>query len=181
MANPTLAYRPSSGVTTSIAVFAVIALIPLLLVLINSFKDNADVLANPFSLPTSLSFDNFVTAWTYGQFGQGFVNSILLTATTVIVVLICSSLAGYVLAGQKVKRWPAIMVYLTMAMTVPIQLFIFPLYSAVAALNLTDNVIVVGVIPGRFANFFIEVDDVPDADLAAIRLLAAKYDVEILT
>lgn len=129
-----------------LAVFAVIALIPLLLVLINSFKSNADVLANPFALPTAFSFDNFVTAWTYGQFGQGFINSILLTGTTVIVVLICSGLAGYVLAGQKVKRWPAIMVYLTMAMTVPIQLFIFPLYSAVAALNLTDNVFVVGVI-----------------------------------
>ncbi|WP_223693869.1 carbohydrate ABC transporter permease [Leifsonia poae] len=129
-----------------LAVFAIIALIPLLLVLVNSFKTNAEVLANPFQLPTSLSIENFITAWTYGQFGQGFVNSILLTATTVIVVLICSGLAGYVLAGQKVKRWPAIMVYLTMAMTVPIQLFIFPLYSAVAAMNLTDNVFVVGVI-----------------------------------
>jgi raffinose/stachyose/melibiose transport system permease protein len=38
------------------------------------------------------------------------------------------------------------MVYLAMAMTVPIQLFIFPLYSVVASLNLTDNVFVVGII-----------------------------------
>ncbi len=36
------------------------------------------------------------------------------------------------------------------------------------------------VIPGRFANFFIEVDSVPDNDLAAIKALCAKYDVEIL-
>lgn len=129
-----------------LVVFAVIALVPLVLVLINSFKTNAEVLANPFALPATFSIDNFVTAWTYGAFGQGFVNSILLTGTTVIVVLVCSSLAGYVLAGQKVKHWPAVMVYLTMAMTVPIQLFIFPLYSAVAALDLTDNVFVVGVI-----------------------------------
>jgi len=130
----------------ALAVFAIIALFPLALVLINSFKSNAGVLQNPFQLPATLSFDNFVTAWTYGVFGRGFVNSILLTGTTVVVVLICSSLAGYVLAGQKVRSWPAIMVYLTMAMTVPIQLFIFPLYSAVAALNLTDNVFAVGVI-----------------------------------
>jgi raffinose/stachyose/melibiose transport system permease protein len=129
-----------------LAVFAVIALIPLLLVLINSFKDNAEVLANPFGLPSSLSLDNFVTSWTYGRFGRGIVNSVLLTGTTVLVVLVCASLAGYVLAGQKVKRWPAIMVYLTMAMTIPIQLFDFPLYAAVAALNLLDNVFVVGVI-----------------------------------
>jgi raffinose/stachyose/melibiose transport system permease protein len=129
-----------------LAVFAVIALIPLLLVLINSFKDNAEVLANPFGLPSSLSLHNFVTSWTYGRFGRGILNSVLLTGTTVVVVLVCASLAGYVLAGQKVKRWPAIMVYLTMAMTIPIQLFVFPLYAAVAALNLLDNVFVVGVI-----------------------------------
>ncbi|MFB2597871.1 carbohydrate ABC transporter permease [Herbiconiux sp. P17] len=129
-----------------LATFAVIALIPLVLVLINSFKDNSEILGNPFVLPQSFDIDNFVTAWNYGKFGLGFVNSILLTGTTVVVVLICSSLAGYVLAGQKVRTWPIIMVYLTMAMTVPIQLFIFPLYSVVAGAGLTDNVFVVGVI-----------------------------------
>jgi raffinose/stachyose/melibiose transport system permease protein len=139
-------FLKGSGAHLILGIFAAIALIPLLLVVINSFKTNPQILANPFSLPSSVSIKNFVTAWTYGAFGQGFINSILLTATTVIIVLVCSGLAGYVLAGQKVKTWPAIMIYLTMAMTVPIQLFIFPLYAAVAALNLTDNVFIVGVI-----------------------------------
>ncbi|QMU97356.1 carbohydrate ABC transporter permease [Microbacterium esteraromaticum] len=129
-----------------LAVFAITALVPLVLVLLNSFKDNSEILGNPFLLPQSLTFDNFSTAWQYGRFAEGFVNSILLTGTTVIVVLVCSALAGYVLAGQKVRTWPLIMVYLTMAMTVPIQLFIFPLYSVAASLGLTDNVFVVGVI-----------------------------------
>lgn len=129
-----------------LVVFAVIALIPLVLVLLNAFKNNSEILGNPFLPPQGVNIENFVTAWNYGKFGQGFVNSILLTGTTVVVVLVCSSLAGYVLAGQKVKTWPIIMVYLTMAMTVPIQLFIFPLYSVVAGAGLTDNVFVVGVI-----------------------------------
>jgi raffinose/stachyose/melibiose transport system permease protein len=127
-------------------VFAATALLPLLLVLVNSFKTNAEVTANPFALPKSFALSNFSTAWEYGNFGSGFVNSVLLTGTTVVVVLLCSSLAGYVLAGQKIRIWPAVMVYLTMAMTVPIQLFIFPLYAGVAALGLLDNVFVVGVI-----------------------------------
>ena len=129
-----------------LVVFAVIALIPLVLVLLNAFKNNSEILGNPFLPPQGVNIENFVTAWNYGKFGQGFVNSILLTGTTVVVVLVCSSLAGYVLAGQKVKTWPIIMVYLTMAMTGPIQLFIFPLYSVVAGAGLTDNVFVVGVI-----------------------------------
>jgi quercetin dioxygenase-like cupin family protein len=36
------------------------------------------------------------------------------------------------------------------------------------------------VIPGHFANYFLEVDNLPDADHATIRALCAKYDVEIL-
>jgi quercetin dioxygenase-like cupin family protein len=36
------------------------------------------------------------------------------------------------------------------------------------------------VIPGRFSNFFIEVEGVPDGDQAAIKALCAKYEVEIL-
>lgn len=126
--------------------FAFTALFPLALVLINSFKTNQEILQSPFSLPSVLALDNFATAWEYGGFSRGFVNSLLLTGTTVLVVLACSSLAGYVLAGRKVGAWPVIMVYLTMAMTVPVQLFIFPLYSAVAAMNLLDSPVAVGVI-----------------------------------
>jgi raffinose/stachyose/melibiose transport system permease protein len=140
--------RPLSAIAGYIvlAFFAVVALVPLLLVVINSDKTNAEILDNPFRPAKSFSIDNFVTAWNYGNFGNGFINSILLTGTAVIVVLVASSLAGYVLAGRRVRTTSAIMTYLTMAMTVPIQLFIFPLYAAVSSLNLTDNVFVVGVI-----------------------------------
>lgn len=136
----------SAGGHLVLAFFAIVALIPLLLVLINSFKTNAEILADPFRPAAHLSLGNFATAWKYGAFGRGFANSVLLTGTTVLVVLLCSALAGYVLAGRKVRGRSAIMVYLTMAMTVPTQLFIFPLYAAVASLDLTDNVVVVGVI-----------------------------------
>jgi quercetin dioxygenase-like cupin family protein len=36
------------------------------------------------------------------------------------------------------------------------------------------------VIPGRFANYFLDVDGVPDWDLATIKSLCARYDVEVL-
>lgn len=139
--------RLKGGVAHLILIlFAATALFPLVLVLLNSFKTNAEVTGNPFALPRRFNLDNFTTAWDYGNFSQGFLNSALLTGTTVLVVLTCSSLAGYVLAGEKVRSWPLIMVYLTMAMTVPIQLFIFPLYAAAASADLLDQPVVVGVV-----------------------------------
>jgi mannose-6-phosphate isomerase-like protein (cupin superfamily) len=44
----------------------------------------------------------------------------------------------------------------------------------------TTGKLLLTVIPGRFADFFLEVDQVADSDRAAIRALCAKYDVEIL-
>jgi quercetin dioxygenase-like cupin family protein len=43
-----------------------------------------------------------------------------------------------------------------------------------------DARLLLTVIPGRFANYFIDVDGVDDGDHAAIKALIAKYDVEIL-
>jgi len=43
-----------------------------------------------------------------------------------------------------------------------------------------DARLLLTVFPGRFSNFFIDVDGVDDGDHAAIKALAAKYDVEIL-
>ena len=43
-----------------------------------------------------------------------------------------------------------------------------------------DAHLLLTVIPGRFANYFIDVDGVDDGDHASIKALVAKYDVEIL-
>jgi raffinose/stachyose/melibiose transport system permease protein len=126
--------------------FAVTALFPLLLVGLNSLKLSTQIIANPLSLPKSFAWSNFSLAWNYGHFSHGFINSVLLSGTTVAVVLVCSSLAGYVLAGKKLRTGPAIMIYFMVSMTVPIQLFLFPLYFAFAHLNLLGNVFAVGVV-----------------------------------
>jgi quercetin dioxygenase-like cupin family protein len=43
-----------------------------------------------------------------------------------------------------------------------------------------EGTILLTVIPGRFSNYFIEVDSIPDPDRATIQALCAKYDVKIL-
>lgn len=126
--------------------FTLTTLFPLLLVALNSLKLSTQIIDDPLSLPKSLAWSNFSEAWQYGHFSTGFRNSLLLTATTVLVVLVCASLAGYVLAGKKIAFWPAIMVYFMVSMTVPIQLFLFPLYFGFAELHLLGNVFAVGVV-----------------------------------
>jgi len=117
-----------------------ICLAPIALVVINSFKENAEIIRNPLALPAVLQFDNYRQAWTTGKFAKGFLNSIKLTGITIVIVLISSTLAGYVLSAKRIRGSGIILLYFLMAMTVPIQLFLFPLYYAYARLGLIGNI-----------------------------------------
>ena len=127
-------------------ILAVICLAPIALVFINSFKENAEIVANPLSIPVVLHLENYISAWETGNFSVGFINSIKLTGCTVIIILITASLAGYVLSGKRIKGSGAVLMYFMMAMTVPIQLFLFPLYYVYANLNLIGNIPATSVI-----------------------------------
>ena len=84
-------------------ILAVICLAPIALVFINSFKENAEIVANPLSIPVVLHLENYISAWETGNFSVGFINSIKLTGCTVIIILITASLAGYVLSGKRIR------------------------------------------------------------------------------
>ncbi|HML21987.1 MAG TPA: carbohydrate ABC transporter permease [Aggregatilinea sp.] len=144
-------YRLSQGIGNTTAhliliLFALTALFPLSLVAVNSLKTHREVVKNPLALPQALDWENYSEAWEFGHFQQGFINSIKLSGTAILTVLVCSSLAGYVLAGKKIRTWPLIMIYFMVAMTVPIQLFMFPLYYVFARLHLLGSVYAVGVV-----------------------------------
>lgn len=126
--------------------FCFVCLSPLYLVLINSFKSHAQIVENPISLPSFFSLENFSMAWYWGEFSKGFINSILLSGTAIIVIIIASSTMGYVLSNRKIRIAPALMVYFMVAMTLPIQLFLFTLYASLSRLNLLGNQFVVGVL-----------------------------------
>lgn len=122
-----------------ITVMIFICLFPLYLVLINAFKPHAEIVKNPVTMPVSLFFDNFITAWKTGEFGTGFVNSVRLVLVTTAIVLLAAVPAGYVLGMKKFRGNKLILIYLMMATTVPVQLFLFPMYSTLSKLGLVGN------------------------------------------
>lgn len=117
-----------------------ICLFPIALVVINSFKENADIVRNPLALSQVIHLENYIQAWETGKFAKGFINSVKLSGYTILIILVCSTLAGYVLSGKRIKGSGGILMYFMMAMTVPIQLFLFPLYYVYARFNLIGNI-----------------------------------------
>lgn len=117
-----------------------ICLFPIALVVINSFKENADIVRNPLALSQVIHLENYIQAWETGKFAKGFINSVKLSGCTILIILVCSTLDGYVLSGKRIKGSGGILMYFMMAMTVPIQLFLFPLYYVYARFNLIGNI-----------------------------------------
>jgi raffinose/stachyose/melibiose transport system permease protein len=118
----------------------IIAVIPFLLVGINALKPHAEIVANPLALPASLDFSNFTTAWVSGKFSTGLVNSILLSGTTILVTVSFAALAAFPLARRRIRFWQLITLYFLCSVTVPIQLFLFPLYFLYAQLGVVGNI-----------------------------------------
>lgn len=128
----------------ALCVLALISLFPLALVLINSVKTHQQIMQNPLALPTEFHFENFVETWTVGDFSEGFLNSIRVTGTSIVVGVLASASMGYVLATRRVRTWKPLTLYFMISTTVPLQMFMLPLYSSFVRMNLIGNPYAVG-------------------------------------
>lgn len=124
---------------TILVTLMVVCVSPLILVLINSFKTHTDIVRNPLAIQFTAGVENYVKAWNDANFGRTIINSIIYSGSTVIITLICAMLAAYVIAGKKVKGTGFVMMYFMIAMTVPVQLFLVPLYKTYAQMNWLGN------------------------------------------
>jgi raffinose/stachyose/melibiose transport system permease protein len=101
---------------------------PLVVLGFNSLKSNAEIGQNPLGPPQTLALENYPQAWTLGGFGTTVRNSLLFVAGTVTGVLVLGGLAAYSLARLDPPGSNFFMVYMLGGSTLPIWLFLVPLY-----------------------------------------------------
>lgn len=137
----------SSILTNLILVLLLIISIgPVLMVVFNSFKIHSEIVRNPLSIGFSAGFRNYIQAWKDMDMTRSLWNSIKYTGSTCIVVILFSTFAAYSLAGKKLKGSTVILLYFMISMTVPVQLFLVPLYSFYAKHKLLSNHFAVSLI-----------------------------------
>ena len=112
---------------------------PLLVLGFNSVKDNTEIASNPLGPPTTLHLENFSNAWEQGNFSQTVMNSVWLVVFTVLAELIFGGMAAYSLARLDPPGQNAFMLYMLIGSTLPIWLFLVPLFSLWRVLGLTNS------------------------------------------
>ena len=132
------------GKTLLTVMFVLISLIyifPVLMVVINSFKDNTFVKTETFAMPneeTFVGFDNFIKGMTFGgyPFWKSVVFSVVITVlSTALILLFCSMAAWYIARVDSILC--RVMYYLCVfSMVVPYQMVMFPLSKTADTLRL---------------------------------------------
>lgn len=128
-----------TGVSALLWIYAVFALLPLALMVIGSLRPNNDLLRDPAGLPTNLSFDNFVDAWTDGNFAQYFGNSLLITVGSVLITVVVATLASYALARSKSRIIQAVEAVFLSGLVMPLHLAVLPIFFLFEQLGLIDS------------------------------------------
>lgn len=124
------------------------ALYPILVLVFNSVKTAADMALNPLGLPRSINFGNFVEAWSRGNFSRTVPNTLLLVVGSVGGILVLGGPAAYSMSKLDLPKSAvnALIVYLLVLQSLPIQLFLVPLFSFWLRLGLVNSFLGVSLI-----------------------------------
>ena len=82
-------------------VYAIGALVPLLLMVSNSLRSTSSLYSEPLSGPWPPSVDSYRRAWTEGHFGEYFLSSLLVTTGAVLLSTAVATMAAYALARSR--------------------------------------------------------------------------------
>ena len=128
---------------------AVVAVLPILVVFIGSFKSNNEFLSTSvLSLPKSLDFSNYKTAFINGQMLTGFKNTLLIFSISMVGKLLLGSMFAYVMSRFDFKLKKPIMALFMMAMLIPgitSQVATFQIIEGIGLFNTIWSVILLNL------------------------------------
>jgi multiple sugar transport system permease protein len=165
------------GVGKAVAVAAILtwSLLPILFIIVSSFKPGQDIFAVPPKYIFTPTLRHFIELWSsWGVFFQGLFNSTIVTAGAAALAIVASTCAGYVYSRHSSRFLGASIVALIVVRLIPPIVVTLPLFPIVNALGVNDTHLVLIVL---YATFFVSlgtilmrtfIDQIPrDLDEAA--------------
>ncbi|HIS16434.1 MAG TPA: carbohydrate ABC transporter permease [Candidatus Scatomorpha merdavium] len=133
--------RNKNLLTVLFAVIAILYVMPIVIVLINSFKSNTGINTQTFALPnaeTFMGFDNYIKGVTFGNynFWKCVEYSFTITILSTALIILCTSMAAWYISRVN-SRFCKLMYYVCVfSMVVPFQMVMFTLAKTADTLKL---------------------------------------------
>lgn len=129
------------AVHLSLLFFAIIAIGPIFIIIINSFKTMEGIFTGPLKLPNSETFtlDGFKRAVTQGNFVRNYANSTIITLGATLLTVICSCLAAYGITEYTTKLSKMIAGLFTIGIMLPVTLGTIVIIKMMVKLNILNT------------------------------------------
>ena len=156
--------------------FAAAAVVPILLMFVNSFKTGSELAKNAWGIPSFWTFSNYTSLVSFnsGILVRTFFNSVFVSVVYTMLTLIVSSLAAFAFSKYSFRGKNVIFIFLLATMMIPVEITIpaiYLMFSKVHMLN-TYSVQIFPGIANVFCLFMLKqyMDSLPDSLLEAARL-----------
>jgi raffinose/stachyose/melibiose transport system permease protein len=113
----------------------VLYMAPFYLMFINSFKTRREIFANTTGLPDVWNYKNYIDAASKMDLVSSFTNSLIITVASVILILLFSSMAAWLLVRDQTKKSKILFYVFTAGMIVPFQAVMIPLVKWMAKIQ----------------------------------------------
>ncbi len=115
-------------------------LVPFYYVVSNSLKSFSEILMNTSALPSVLQFQNYVNAFQQMDYLKVFMNSLMITVASNILIVVFCSMAAYMLVRTKKKISNIIFMTFVAAMVIPFQSIMIPLVKVAGNFGLLNSI-----------------------------------------
>ena len=125
--------------TVLLSIVSVVYVVPVLLVLMNSFKKKAYINRDPFQLPSGKMFvgwENYTNGIEKIGFFSAFGNSLIITIGSVIVIILCCSMCGWYITRVNTFFSKCMYYLCVFSMIVPFQMVMYTLSKTADSLHL---------------------------------------------
>lgn len=121
---------------------SVLFLVPIIIVIVNSFKSRIYISSQPLKLPNAETFvalENYINGVTSSDFFSAFLRSLFITVVSVILIVLFASMAAWYIVRSNSKITKGIYYMLVFSMIVPFQMVMYTMTYVTNRANL-DNV-----------------------------------------
>lgn len=129
------------GILAILCLWVSVNLFPLMIMFLSGFKSANEIFSNPFGLPEKWNLTSYIAAWKDANFGDYFLNSLIVTGISILLIIIISSMGAYVLARYEFPGRRLVFLYILAGLALPIRLAVIPLFVMIRSLNLQDTLI----------------------------------------
>jgi len=123
--------------------YTIVALAPVILVTVNSFKAKSAIFGEPLIPPTPDSFSliGYHTVFARGDFALYFENSLVVTISALLMIVLFGAMAAFALSEYRFRLNRLVGLYLAIGIMIPIRLGTVAILKIMVSLGLADTLL----------------------------------------